>query len=840
MQTSAERQDLLGPVIENAFGERYFPSITGESFTTVGSDAFYQRQFGKNLHTPDTMFLILGTDGGLLLDWVIRKQVDPDSRYLFIELEGSLDRLREEFMIPETLPDNVHLCPLQEWMKKAEELSMRDYFYVSKILIHRSISVVDGYHDGYVALDNAFEEEMNHYRFAIQQEIGTRIFSQRGIENLAENRLPIALLDDCFKGKTAVLMAGGPSLDESFDWVHTHRRNLVILAVTRIAPQLKRVGIVPDFLFAIDPHGIIFHQSKEMLDFHEQAILVNMYHLNSRLLGQWQGEKLFMGPCFPWTTDKNPPITRLYPGITVSHQALGVAIHMGFSQIILKGFDLCFSKEGFTHAKGSEETLAGPYAKRTQLWVETNGGWMAETSADFHTSIPSLSQLAAQADRPEEERCRVINPSPTSAKIEHVEHLPWETLQPEPLEMSPRDRVHQVLEQANIPSEEEHFSRVDEELKRVRDHLIKIKKLTEEAVACNDKLFGRRGKPPNFKYKKRMDEIEESLDNDFDDISRFVRKWSIGDLLRLSSPNKEKEWSDEQIEETGRRYYEIYRDSTMDFLKFIDAARKRLRARMEEIKPKPKLKNLLDQWEKDTQPGRVLLYLRQHNQALEDFPEKQLKALQALLDAYQADREATETDYKAHCQNNLGSPMAILGKASGFFNKKDLDRLNNFLEGMRTSNLAERDHFVLLMEGYLAELSKRWEEALVAYRKIDSDLMKLECLKRILSVHLSQSDIEGAVPVAKTLSDIAPLHSPIYGDLLRLSGNRTEAVKVYTTYLDRVQGDAVTEMKLGRLYGDMGDMAAAREVFLAILEKDPDNKAARQYLARHVGHDGEE
>ena len=836
-QTIDSSQEPFGPILENKFGEKYFSSIVGEAFTLVGSDSFYQRHFGDSLLTDDRMYIILGTDGGLLLHWLLSKTPAEDSRYLFIEVPACLDRLEREGMLPAELPDNIYLHTYEQWFEKANELALRDYFFVSKLSKIQSIAVVDGYHDAYVELSNRFEEDLGKFQIQITQEIGSRIFTSKGLENLAENRIPISIIDGLFAGKTAILMAGGPSLDESFSWIKKHRQDLVVLAVARIAAQLKREGIVPDMLFAIDPHGIIFHQSKEMLDFYEQTILVNMYHLNPQLVGQWRGVSLYMGTRFPWESKNNPP-HKIFPGITVSHQALGAALGMGFGKIILTGFDLCFSKEGFTHASGSAETFAGPYAKRSELWVETNGGWMAETSADFYSSFPALSHLAGQGVSAEERKCQVVNPSKASAKIENVEHLHWDSLEVEPLELSAWQQMKDRIANTELPSRLDHYKMVVEELNLIRGDLLKIKKLSEEAITCNDKLFGRKGRPPDFKYKKRMDAIEESLDNDFGEVSRLVKKWSVGDLLKLSRPNKDKEWSDEEIEKTGRRYYEIYSDSNKDFLKSLDEVRLRMQMRIEEEKPNPNIKKLLNQWKRDNQPGRLYRYLDISGKSIDDFPDKMAAMLRGVANEFKELMTATDTDYKAHCENILASPMAILGKAKNFYRLEELEKLQNFLDGIKTSNLKERDSFVALMEGYLAHKAGKYDEALGYYSQIDSALLDSERLKQSLSAHLSKNDLAAALEVAKELSEQSLVLAPYYADLLRMTGAREAAINVYKKYLKVVIGDFVTEQKLGKLYGDMGDIKAAQDVFNAILKKDPQNRAALLYLEQYSSQAG--
>jgi tetratricopeptide (TPR) repeat protein len=825
-------KDFLGHMLKNKFGESYFPAIIGDTFSLIGSDSFYHRHFGDVMENDGTLYIIFGTDCGLLFNWLLKKNTPKDSRYLFIEVSSSLSRLQKEGIIPIDLPDNFYVEPHENWFEKALELSMRDYFYVSRLKSIKSLAVFDGYHDLYVELGGNIEATLTTFHMQMVQETGSQIFVARSLENLAENRMAISTLDGVFAGKTAVLMAGGPSLDESFDWIRANRKNLVVLAVSRIAAQLKREKITPDFLFAIDPYGIIFHQSKEMLDFYDTSIMVNMYHLNPQLVGQWRGQSFYMGARFPWQTENNPSFM-LFPGITVAHYALGVALGLGFSKIILAGIDLCFSKEGFTHAKGSAETLAGPYAKQSKLFVETNGGWQAETCADFYSSLDAMGSLAGQGVELSQRKCKVINPSKASAKIINIDHMEWDSLTTTQLSMPAIDSVNQLLAQTKTYNWPDYYKMVEGELNVVRGNLLKIKKLAEEAIACNDKLFGRKGHPPNYKYKKVMDDIELSLDNDFGDTTRLVKSWSVGELLKLSKPNRQDDWSDKEIEETGRRYYEIYRDSVRDLLKVIDESRQRVRCRMEETKPRPNIKTMINQWTKDKQPGRILLFLDRNGRTIDDFPEKQGNSLKDVAQSFADLLAETETDYQAHCKNILASPMAILGKAKKYLTDNETDKLANFLIGIKESNLDQREEFVLLMEGYLAQQAGQLDTALEYFVQIKSKLLENECLKQTLSIYLAQNDLPKAKMVAKLLSEHSAGFTPFYADLLRLTGESEKAIQKYKHYLDVVGDDFVVRQKLGKLYGDMGNITAASEVFSEILQDDPQNMAAKHFLEQY-------
>ncbi|MBF0461033.1 MAG: DUF115 domain-containing protein [Magnetococcales bacterium] len=841
VETVTERKRMdFGPILQNNFGEYYLPAINQEIFSQSGADTFYHRHFGETLQKKDALYLIVGTDSGRLLHWLLAQGLADGSRYLFIEYPELVDILREEADFPADLPNAVQVCAPDGWLEVAKELALQDYCYLGHVYRIKSLAVLDGFFEEYFTTWKTFEEQISQYQTTANRELGSRVFMIKGLENLAENRIPAERLIGLFPGKTAILLAGGPSLPESFPWVLANRDNLVVLAVSRIASQLARAGIQPDFFFAIDPHDIIFHQSKAMLACWQHTLLVNVYHLNPRLLSQWRGPSAYMGQLFPWESALNPARPLSFPGITVSHQALGMAIEMGFAQVVLSGFDLCFDKDGFTHTEGSEERKAGPFAAPLELWVETNGGWQAETRYDFLSAIPSLEQLAAFAVQ---RGCRVVNPAPGAARIAQVDHLPWETLVVTPLAGSVWERIQTAIPPETTADRMHHYETVVQELLRVRTAVQQVLRLTSEALDCNERFFGRKGRPPDFKFKLRMDAIEQELDEVHAHFALLVKRWGVADFLKLSRPDKEREWTDQEIEEAGRRYYQIYRESAVALTRLLDEIRQRLRARMEEEKAHPAIKILVSQWKKDNQPGRLQVFLDRRGQEMADFPEGVQKTWQGLLADHQHILAETETDYKAYLFQNMATPQAIRSRVINLFRQKDGARLLAFAQGLEKSaaeaveagdrtELAttHKEQYVWLIQGMVAELegdparSARWLE------KITSPLLTTDALQRLLTIALTQGDLSAALPIAKRLSEWSPVHIPHYGDVLRLLGRREEAVAVYSGFVKIVKNDWVTLLKLGKLHNESSNPAAARQRFEQILHVDPDNKAALLFL----------
>ncbi|MEO5378798.1 MAG: DUF115 domain-containing protein [Magnetococcus sp. DMHC-6] len=822
----SEQQDTFGSFLVNQFGESYLPAINGEVFSQMGSDNLFQSHYNDLLEKKDALYILVGTDSGLLLHYILKQKKQEGTRYLFIEIPQVIHKIRQP-PYPTTLPPHVAVCTLESWLKQAEDFSIKDYFYLNTIQIIKSLAVMDAFHPEYVHLWNQFQEQYVKIIFNFNMEIGSQTFMIKGLENLAENRHSSALLNALFQGRSAVLLAGGPSLDDSLPWVRAHREKLVVLAVSRIAPQLIQHKITPDFIFTIDPHSMIFHQSKEMLHFWPHALLINMYHANPQLLSQWQGRSLFMGILFPWDTPLNEE-NHLFNGITVSHQALGMAVVMGFKQVILGGFDLCFSQSGFTHNKGSVEREIGPFAESTEIRVETNGGWLAETRFDFASAIPSMEALATFALK---NNCQVLNPAPGAAKIASIKHIPFEEIDLGPTpETSAMDILKEKLPIETSQTRCDHYQKVLKELDRMRKEFVQVRNLTIEAINCNAALFGRKGKLPNFKFKHRMDAIEQELDQEYIVASRLVKKWGIRELLRLSRPDKNRDLTFDETEENTNRYYVNYRNSATDLIHLLDDMKERIRCRLEEEKPKINFQTLLAQWKKDDVPGRLKVCLYYRGETMADIPPPWKERCQELEQLSLEKMNATENTYTEFCIQDQAQPQMIRVKIVTLFRNRDASKLETFMIGLQDSTIAEKTSFIHLAGGYLAELNGDLDTAIRHYRQITYEFLRADALRHTLSILLRQKDLRAALAVSKRLCSLSALHIPNYADLLRLTGQKEEAIVFYGDYLKIVRKDYMTQFKMAKLYAEMGEQEKALQIFRQILTEDPDNKAARLYI----------
>ncbi len=506
MNENADHLDLLGPVVSNIFGDQYLYSINRDAFNKVGSDAFYASHFGRGLIKKNTLQIIIGTDSGLLIKYINKQDIPEGSQFLFIEIDEMASYL-DQTLDWSKLDPRIKCISYNNWFEQTKTLNITDYIYINNLKITKSIAAQDDFLSKYTEISWQVRKKLEQLFWQVNANLGSEAFLYRQIENLAENRVPSAYLKNTFCGKTAVLLAGGPSLDDFLPWVKANRDNFALLAVSRISRRLLEVDLKPDMIFSIDPHEISFDVSKEMLLLPEKTVFVNLYHASSMLVGQWRGRNVFSGQRFPWSTKLNEESIGKSGG-TVTNFALSTAIDMGFSQIILVGLNLCYSKDGYTHAKGSNEFDTGPNLGNLVTYVETNGGWLAETDHEFEAAV---TYLKLQANDAKKHNVRLINPAPDAVKIPDIEHLSVEAIAINPLEKPALTSLHDALPEDTRESRTAHYKNILTELARANGNFRKIKHLALEALAANKGLFGRDGKKADFKYKKQMDKIERKL-----------------------------------------------------------------------------------------------------------------------------------------------------------------------------------------------------------------------------------------------------------------------------------------------------------------------------------------
>lgn len=167
---------------------------------------------------------------------------------------------------------------------------------------------------------------------------------------------PLALLFEKNKGKPAIVVSAGPSLDKNIDLLKEIQDKALILAVgTSLKPLLKR-GIKPHLVVGIDADERHFEHFRGVSGVNDVGLVYDGM-IFPRILDEFGGMK------FTCDTTESPIKNWVYKytgnkgiipsGFSVATTAFTLAYQMGSNPVILIGQDLSFRSDGHTHAKGT-------------------------------------------------------------------------------------------------------------------------------------------------------------------------------------------------------------------------------------------------------------------------------------------------------------------------------------------------------------------------------------------------------------------------------------------------------------------------------------------------------
>ncbi|WP_198245391.1 6-hydroxymethylpterin diphosphokinase MptE-like protein [methane-oxidizing endosymbiont of Gigantopelta aegis] len=808
----------LGSLYKNAFGDRFFTQINRTAFYKLKAQSVFDAKFAQTLLKPNTLNIIIGSDSGLLIHYLIDKDIPQGTRYIFVEPDFVLQELTLSGLLPQDLPEAISCIRLEQWHDTIKQHAIQDYLYINSVRSFNALCAEEDNIDEYAELSWHITELLSQLHWQANMALGNETFITQQLNNLADNIIPAQILNQHFKNQTVAILAGGPSLDNFLPWIQQNRDKLVIFTVSRIARQLLAIDLIPDFIFSVDPTELSFDVSKEMLKYGQDVTLVHSYHIFPGLLNQWQGKSLYLGNRLPWQSKLNPQnITGAGP--TVTNTAISVAHQFGFSRILLFGVDLCFTPEGFTHAKGSNEHKAGPRFNLTSLTVETYSGKQAPTSCDFASAISTLEYQAAQLKA---QGCQLINPSPSAAKIPAISHIPVDEISLTKNNSSnwPEYQADSML-----------FQNMIAELERAIFQLEAIADLARKALTINTEMYDKNGIIQNYKDKKALDQVEKTLNRKYRKFSKLVKNFGTRSFLKTLRPFHD-DWSAEEAKEIGHSYYEAYLEGTKRLIDLLSNSLERIQNRQQESLSPPDFEKILNQWQKDQSYGRAIVWQNQHPDI--SIPEKYQPAFQEMAKQFQIVLKKEDTRHFKQAKNQADLSL-LRKKARTLFKHGKTDSLEDLVQAI--SAYPDQDEvapFYSLVNAYLSELQHNPEAALQYYHHIiDSENTSLyeDALSRIAGICIDMKDFSNAELALQCLAQLSDLYMPLYAECLRINGKIMASIDHYNLYISKYPDDILNQLKLAILYKEQNNADAARIMLDYILKKQPENQAAKEMLS---------
>jgi hypothetical protein len=849
-----EPQNLsVDDYMPNQFGEYFLYEVNHNTFAKIGADAIFKRTYGKNLDAKESLYLLLGSDSGLLINHLYKRQLPEATRYVFIEPDTVIDAVRQRPGRPESSPEHderIFLTTARNLMNTIGQDLWQRYLLRNKVKLHRSIGANDAHLEIYATMWRDIKSGLSGQTWDVQARSSMFIHRTVQLLNAPDNVIPAIRLTGCLHGMTAVVAAGGPSLASNLPWIQENRSKIALIAVSRVCGILLKQGITPDIVVTLDPFESSYQVSQDMLKLGQSTLLVNGHHAFCALVEGWSGPKCFLGSTFPWEDSKNCG-NFVQWGPSVTNDALAVALELGCSTVILAGVDLCYSPEGKTHTEGTAEGDVGPRLMKGDTFVTTNDGTVTETAHEFLRAADNVNGFAAIAAKKGQ---RVINPSAHAIKLSHVAHLPLQEIDIPTPRKTAWEGIQALLPQADFNALRRHYNKLKKELRNASAEIREIKRLAEQALEQNRKQHASENDGKNAPHGARIEKIERKIAR-HKVFERFLKTFGIRYFFATIRIDSDADWSEQDKEKYATKYYEGYTKTADLVLEIIDFVLKRIDIREEEIKPAPNMEKLLDYWNSNEQSERSKVGGKAFMQTMGRSRFMHLKARprawRALRVGYYAQLPETtraKVDALIEEQEKIGNKFIekrlirlkkglslnkLAGRAQEYFINRNVDGLKRLQRGLTIHPYAEDAlQYRHLVEGYLAELEHDADTALDCYLAINLDALREITLKRQLHIQLGKHELGDAIKILRTLTNMSPFYLPYYADLLRIDNQVEQAIDIFTEYLKRHPYDMHTMMKLGMLYFQIEAYESAQWTLRHVLSKQPENIAAAEILEK--------
>jgi len=805
-----------GESLTNPFGEHYFPEINGNVFENSSSATVFGRYFKETFKNEDTLYIIAGTDSGLLPFYLAEhyKAGRGGRKFIFLDYPSVF----EDIDIT-GLPDWVECYPADFSIGVLSQTEV-EYMASGKMALIKSLAVIDAkFQEGYGQLLSHVEDEYRKLMFAENVTSVTRSFVDAQLMNIHRNIQPIKLLRGFLKQRDVLMIGGGPSLDDSIDWIKEHAEKFIIFAAARTSARLLKEGITPDFLVSVDPHDLSFDNSKRMLEFEKDTILMNCHHINPKLLNQWALNAVYFGEALPWGESEENSSS---PGPTVIHSALHQAIFMGAKNVYLTGVDLCFYN-GQTHASGSAESEIGKLGVKHLTQVETYSGDMAETDQAFSSGVDSLAWLIKgyEIHSPES---RVYNLSRFAAKVEGVDYLDKAEVELDALQ----DKTALISEMNQV---------LDVDLKAMLKHQqVSLKAFQKKRLLLKDTIkLAEQGLKLTEQYHQdtadsdKIVKVKSKLDKKLGDMGEMLYHYGIDYFRDAFRPvEDEEQMTEQEITLTLEAYFKGMKRSCNDFIAQLEKSISILKNRIEEYQPDSQPENLINHWINYFEPGRYRIWQHYHsNSSLTEQGQQALDDAAALL---KKNIEHVDTKQAKLLKDRSLSPPELHAKALSAYDKQDVASLNEIQEQLKKVTGFEGEQLTFLLRGMVADIERNDELAVESYSAITFKPFKLLSLKRLLDYAMQANQHEQVLIYLEGLIEFSFEYMLPYADYLALLGQDEFAYGVVDAFTKQMPEHFSALLKLAEFALKVGKTEEALLALQAAEKLEPNNPQVKQMI----------
>ncbi len=316
-----------------------------------------------------------------------------------------------------------------------------------------------------------------------------------GLENMLSNvdytfKNPgIIHLKDKFVGKTAIIVAAGPSLQKNIDLLKEVGDRALIICVDTAFRILLRRGIYPHMVTSIERGISTLKYYNDLEEY--QPDLKNVYfapatvvrrELYETCVDGYGMRPVMLHRDFAHAKWMEVEKGRILSGKSSANLAFAMLTYMGFSKIILVGQDLAFGADDKTHIDGADHSIQGmqksPKIKET-MWVRGNFVEKIKTIRTWYNFLRHYENDIAKYDGV------VINATEGGARIEGTK---LQTLAETVGELGTSGEIAETIEKGLGEFKEESIEKDRKTLSRVTDTTLTF--LESVMKKCSEGISG--------------------------------------------------------------------------------------------------------------------------------------------------------------------------------------------------------------------------------------------------------------------------------------------------------------------------------------------------------------
>ncbi len=403
--------------IQTATGEETISVITPEGKSFLLHSVINPYKEARSLvETIDTsknsLYFVFGTGMGYHLK-ILKEKITPSSRVVVIEpYQNFLNQLKEKGVI-EKIADNRFIFMagnLNNLVPQIDKLFYGEHFMLAsncRFLILPAYNRV--FKDWVIGLQKQIINLIKNRLFEMGNDVADTLQGIRQtMNNLGElvSSPGVTELEGAYKGKPAIIVSAGPSLNKNVELLHEVKGKALILCVDAALNVLLQKGIVPDAVLTIERGVETYNRFYKGKILPQEPVLIGPPVIYPKIFEEYPGERVVLlrgNEGISMWLNKVLQKGMVKMGTSVAHLAFGFARLVKADPIIFIGQDLAYSPEGFSHGEGVPVNKKQDLSK-VDVWVEGyNGEKLPSTRVWknfltwFETVIPETTAFCIDA-----------------------------------------------------------------------------------------------------------------------------------------------------------------------------------------------------------------------------------------------------------------------------------------------------------------------------------------------------------------------------------------------------------------------------------------------------------